>query len=50
MSNLREVNDDILKNWLDFREDTIASLTCVEDKKHFICFEEIAERILRNVP
>ena len=36
MSNLREVNDDILKDWLDFREDTIASLSCVEDKKHFI--------------
>ena len=31
-------------------EDTIASLTCAEDKKHFICFEEIAEKILRNVP
>lgn len=50
MSNLREVNDDILKDWLDFREDTIASLTSTEDKKHFICFEEILERILKNVP
>ena len=50
MSNLREVNDDILKDWLDFREDTIASLTCAEDKKHFIYFEEISEKILRNVP
>ena len=50
MSNLREVNDDILKDWLDFMEDTIASLTCAEDKKHFICFEEISEKILRNVP
>jgi len=49
MSSLREVNDDILKDWLDFREDTIASLTCSEDKK-FICFEEISEKILRNVP
>ncbi len=49
MSNLREVNDDILKDWLDFREDTIASLTSTEDKKHFICFEEIAEKILKNV-
>lgn len=50
MNNFREVNDDILKDWLDFREDTIASLTCSEDKKHFICFEEILERILKNVP
>lgn len=50
MNNFREINDDILKDWLDFREDTIASLICAEDKKHFICFEEIAEKILRNVP
>ena len=50
MSNLREVNDDILKDWLNFREDTIASLTCAEDKKHFICFEEIAEKIWGMFP
>ena len=49
MSSLREVNDDILKDWLDFREDTIASLTCAEDKKHFIYFDEISARILKNV-
>lgn len=49
MSNLREVNDDILKDWLDFREDSIASLTCAKDKMHFICFEEISARILKNV-
>ena len=41
MSNLREVNDDILKDWLDFREDTIASLTCAEDKKHFMFLSRI---------
>lgn len=50
MGNLREVNNDILKDWLDFREDEIGSLGCAEDKKHFICFEEISEKILRNVP
>lgn len=50
MSNLREVNDDILKDWLEFREDTISSIASEEDKKHFICFEEISERILKNVP
>lgn len=50
MSNLREVNDDILKDWLDFREDAIASLCCAEDKKHWIYFDEISERILKNVP
>lgn len=50
MSNLREVNDDILKDWLDFRENSIASLDCAEDKKHWIYFDEISERILKNVP
>ena len=34
MNNFREVNDDILKDWLLFREDEIASLNCAEDKKH----------------
>lgn len=50
MRNLREVNDDILKDWLDFREDAISSIASAEDKKHFICFEEISERILKRVP
>ena len=50
MNNLREVNDDILKDWLMFREEEISSLTCDEDKKHLIYFDEIAENILRNVP
>ena len=30
MSNFREVNDDILKDWLLFREDELSSLTCEE--------------------
>ena len=30
MSNLREVNDDILKDWLLFREDELSSLICDE--------------------
>lgn len=50
MKNLREVNDDILKDWLLFREDAISSLTSEEDKKHWIYFDEISERILKNVP
>ena len=50
MKNLREVNDDILKDWLMFREEEISSLSCDEDKKHWIYFDEISERILRNVP
>ena len=50
MNNLREVNDDILKDWLLFREDEIASLKTDEDKKHWIYLDEISERILKNVP
>lgn len=50
MNNLREVNDDILKDWLLFREDEIASLKTDEAKKHWIYFDEISERILKNVP
>lgn len=50
MNNFREVNDDILKEWLNFREEDIGSLTCDEDRKHFIYFDEITEKILKNVP
>lgn len=50
MSNLREVNDDILKDWLLFREDEISSLTCQEDKKHWVYFDEISKKILNNIP
>ena len=50
MNNLREVNDDIMKDWLMFREEDLGSLTCEEDKKHWIYFDEISEKILRNVP
>jgi len=50
MNNLKEVKDDLLKDWLLFREDELSSLTCEEDKKHFVYFDEISERILKNVP
>ena len=51
MVNFREVNDnDILKDWLLFREEEISSLSCEEDKKHWIYFDEIVENILKNVP
>ena len=48
MNNLREVNDDIMKDWLMFREEDLGSLTCEEDKKHWIYFDEISEKILRG--
>ena len=34
MNNLREVKDDLLKDWLLFREDDISTLSCEEDRKH----------------
>ena len=37
MNNLREVKDDILKDWIEFREENLSSMS-EEDKKHFIYF------------
>ena len=50
MNNFREVSDDILKEWLSYREETISGRLTKEDKKHYINFDEIAANILRNVP
>lgn len=50
MNNFREVNDDILKEWILFREDELSSITCDEDKQHWVYFDEISDKILRNVP
>lgn len=50
MNNFREVNDDILREWILFRKDVLSSITCDEDRKHWIYFDEISEKILRNVP
>ena len=33
MGSYRKVGDDILKEWLDFREEKLGSLTCKEDYK-----------------
>ena len=42
MVNFREVNDnDILKEWLDYREQEVFSSLTEEDKKHHIYFDEI---------
>jgi hypothetical protein len=49
MNNLREVKDDIFKDWIEFREETLSSMS-EEDKKHFIYFEEISKRILNSIP
>ena len=50
MNNFREVNDDILREWLSYREETELGYLTKEDKKHNINFDEISEKILKNVP
>ena len=50
MNNFREVNDDILKEWLEFREKLLLRYTTEEDRKHCIYFDEISANILKNVP
>ena len=51
MINFREVNeDDILKEWLEFREETGFCTLSPQDKKYCINFDEISENILKNVP
>ena len=50
MNNLIEVNDDILKDWLMFREETDLAFVNDEDRKHTIKFDEISEKILNSIP
>ena len=50
MNNFREVNDDILKDWLEFREDQIFATNSAKDKKHYLYFDELSDNILANVP
>ena len=50
MGNFREVNDDILREWLSIREQEVFCTLTGEDKKHHIYFDELSENILNNVP
>ena len=50
MKNLREVKDDLLKEWIEFREETAFCETTSQDKKYCIDFDEISKKILKNVP
>ena len=45
MNNFREVNDDILRDWLSFREEMVLGTLTKEDRKHYIYFDEICESI-----
>ena len=50
MVNFREINNDILKEWLLYREDAISSLSCEDDRKHWFYFDEISDKILNSIP
>ena len=50
MSNFRKVNDDILREWLNYREETELGYLTKEDRKHTINFDEISEKILNSIP
>ena len=50
MNKLREVKDDLLKEWIEFREETAFCEMTPQDKKYSIDFDEISEKILKNVP
>ena len=49
MNNFREVNEDILKEWLDIREQETFCTMTPKDREHSIYFDEVAENILKNV-
>lgn len=50
MGNLREVSNDLLKDWIAYREENFLCNLNNKDKQHIIEFEEISEKILNNVP
>lgn len=51
MSKFKNVNDDILKDWLNFREkEYFSTLTNKDDRDHHLYFEEISDKILDSIP
>ena len=49
-NSLREVNDDLMKEWFLFREESKFCYLTEDDKKHFIHFEKISKNILNSIP
>ena len=49
MKKFEEVNNDILKDLFEIREETIGNNLSNEDKRHEILIDEISEKILNNV-
>lgn len=50
MGSLRAVKDDLLKDWLYFRDEDFCSLVNADDRKHMIKFDEISDIILKSIP
>ena len=50
MNGFRDVKNDIMSEWINFREDDICCNLNAEDKSHNIGFDDICTNILRNVP
>lgn len=50
MNNFRNVNDDILKEWLNFREERYLAFINDKDRKHTVKFDDFSEKILNNIP
>ena len=50
MNNFRNVNDDILKEWLNFRDERYLAFINDEDRKHTVKFDDFSEKILNNIP
>ena len=49
-NSLREVNDDLMKEWFLFREESKFCYLTEDDKKHCIHFEKISKNILNSIP
>ena len=49
MNDLDVKTNDIIQNWLEFREDEINSHPDSNEKKYYSCIEEISENILSAV-
>lgn len=49
MSSLRDVKDDLLKDWLYFRDEDFCSLVNWEYRKHMIKFDEFSDIILKSI-
>ena len=50
MKHLGKVDDEILKDWLDFREETDLAFINDEDRKHTVKFDDFSEKILNSIP